>query len=798
MVIALVVKGGPLAGQRLLVDGRIVLGRGEADVTIDDPQISRRHAIVRPVGGGLEVEDLGSLNGTWVNGERITSMRVLLPGDVLRLGETTVEVEAERRETPTVAAPEPASPSGERQRTPSGDELRPVTALFADIVGSTALGERLAPYELKELIGSSVTRMSREVERFGGHVQAYMGDGIAVYFGVPAVHEDDPERAAWAGLAILDTIRDYAEEVERTWGIANFSARVGINTGQVAVGLVGAAEPQSVSVGDTTNVASRLESAAEPGTIAVGEATAKALIHRFVLEPLGEVAVRGRERPVPAWRLVSAQEAAHMEEPLPVVGREAERARFELILDELDSGRGQSVVLMGDAGIGKTRLLSELRSRCAGRATWLEGACLSFAAERLYNPFIRMLRVWVGAEEGEPDLSVRTKLHAKLALLPDFAVADHMPYLARLLGVTLEPQTEESVQSLLPEELAARIRRAYRSWVKSLAGRGAVVIAIEDLHWADSSTCELANELLELTDHVPLLVVCTMRPERSSHGWDVRLRIHAEYPHRAVELPLGPLPDDLALELLDQLPRSGEIDASERTLIVAAAEGNPLYIGELLIGFSDGAAERHGATWAPTVTRRGLLTPTLENLMVSQIDRLSPEQRRLAQIAAIIGRRFPRRLLEDLAAEADLSEEITQLLRAGVIREAGRYPDPEYAFRHGLLREAAFSTLPPPRRRELYRAVAVAVERLYAASLDDQLEVLAHYFGRSDDLPKALEYMERAADRAIALDAPTDAIDLWRGALAVAQQLGGDAAAEARLRQRIDDTQHAAQYHRGP
>jgi predicted ATPase len=452
---------------------------------------------------------------------------------------------------------------------------------------------------------------------------------------------------------------------------------------------------------------------------------------------------------------------------------------------------------MGDAGIGKTRLLSELRSRCTGRATWLEGACLSFAAERLYNPFIRMLRVWVGTEEGEPDASVRTKLHAKLELLPDFDVAEDMPYLARLLGVTLEPE-EESFQNLLPEVLAARIRRAYHRWVKSLAGRSAVVIAVEDLHWADSSTCELASELLELTDQVRLLVVCTMRPERSSHGWDVRLRIHADYPHRAVELPLGPMPDDLALVLLDQLPRSSEIDAAERALIVAAAEGNPLYIEELLIGFSDGAAERRGTTWAPTVTRRGLLTPTLENLMVSQIDRLAPEQRHLAQIAAIIGRRFPRRLLEDLAVKADLSEEITQLLRAGVIREAGWYPEPEYAFRHGLLREAALSTLPPPRRRELNRAVAVAVETLYAASLDDQLEVLAHYFSRSDDLSKALEYMEGAAERAIALDAPADAIGLWRGALDVAQRLGGDPASEARIRQRIDDTQHAAQYQRGP
>jgi class 3 adenylate cyclase len=804
---ALLVKGGPLAGRRLPVEKGLVFGRVNADVTIDDPLISRRHALIRPVGDALEVEDLGSLNGTWVNGERITSSRRLRPGDLIALGETTAEVEAEEQ-TPTVTAPSPpavaasrapvAPPGSERALTATGDELRRVTVLFADIVGSTSLGEKLAPYEVKTLVGDSVTRMSREVERFGGSVQAYMGDGIAVYFGVPAVHEDDPERAARAGLAIIDTIREYAKEVEATWDIPDFNARVGINTGQVAVGLVGAAEPQSVSVGDTTNVAARLESIAEPGTIVVGEATARALIHLFVLEPLGDLLVKGREHAVPAWRLVSAQETAHVQPTLPLVGREDELDRFDWILDELDAGRGQVVVLTGEPGIGKTRLLHELGARAASRATWLEGNCLSFGTERLYDPFIRVLRTWVGVEEGEVDLAVRTKLQAKLDLLPEFDVAADMPYLARLLGATPGPAAEDDLHDLPPDELAARIRRAYRHWVTSMAQDCAVVIAVEDLHLADSSTCELASELLELTDQIPLLLVTSLRPERSSRGWAVRVRIHADYPHRAVELPLGPVPDTDAARLLEQLPRSGELDASDRDLIVAAAEGNPLYVEELLIGFTDGAAERRGTTWAPASTHRGLLTPTLENLMVSQIDRLAPEERQLAQTAAIVGRRFPRRVLEHLAARADLAGEITELLRAGVIRESRRYPEPEYSFRHGLLREAALSTLPPPRRRELYRAVAVAFETLYASSLDDQLEVLAHYYGRSDDLPKALEYLERAAVRALALDAPADAAELWQSALDIVRRLGGDPAAEARLQRRIDDAQTVARRKHDP
>src|SRR5437762_1755590 len=183
------------------------------------------------------------------------------------------------------------------------DEMRPITALFADIAGSTGLGERLGPDEVKALIGECVTRMSGAVEELGGTVQAYMGDGICAYFGVPQAHEDDPERAARAALRILEVVGEYGRDIEQAWGISGFGVRVGLNSGPTAVGLVGAADPQTVALGDTTNVAARLQAAAAPGTIVVGETTARHLGSRFVLEPLGEVSVKGRTGAVPAWRL---------------------------------------------------------------------------------------------------------------------------------------------------------------------------------------------------------------------------------------------------------------------------------------------------------------------------------------------------------------------------------------------------------------------------------------------------------------------------------------------------------------
>src|SRR5438105_9643232 len=247
------------------------------------------------------------------------------------------------------------------------DELRPVTVLFADIVGSTALGERLAPDEVKALVGEVVTRMSRAVEEFGGTVQAYQGDGICAYFGVPSAHADDPERAARAALRILELVHAQAADIRAAWDIDRFNVRVGVNGGQTAVGPVGAGQPQAVALGDTTNVAARLEGLAETGTILVGEATARQLERRFVLEERGAVTVKGRAKPVRTWMLVRARPGTHESVSTPLVGRETELARLGVTLDELVAGRGGVLLLTGDDGIGKTRLLAKARDHVGER-----------------------------------------------------------------------------------------------------------------------------------------------------------------------------------------------------------------------------------------------------------------------------------------------------------------------------------------------------------------------------------------------------------------------------------------------
>ena len=782
----LIMTKGPLAGQRFSFGSQLVIGRAGADVTIDDPLISRRHAIVRLADDAVEVEDLGSLNGTWVNGAGIDAPRKLAAGDVVQVGSASFQVEDHRAgpahtmlaraATPTnPASPPPPEPEPDAH---AEDELRPVTALFADIVGSTTLGERLTPDAVKLVIGDFVGRMTRAVEQYGGTVQAYMGDGIAAFFGVTRANEDDAERAARAGLVILAEATAYAKEVENSWQISNFGVRVGINTGPVAIGFVGGATPQSVTVGDTANVAARLQSLADPGTIVVGEATARSLSRVFALDPLGEVAVKGRREPVTAWRLVATQATLQSRPLTPLVGRDSEMARLGEILVELGEGRGQIAVVLGDAGIGKSRLIAEQRSRAGANVTWLEGQCLSYGTEVTYGPLIQILKNRIGAEEGEGNLSVMTKLRAECAQLPSSEVAGTLPYLARVLSLRLDPADEQMLARQSSSDLAHKMHLAYRAWLLSLAGRGPVVVVIEDMHWADPQSCQLLEELLELVDQAPVLFLLTLRIESTSAGWGVRMRALSDHPRRTSEFPLGLLNREDSRRLLQGVARSGELGESALELIANAAEGNPLYLEELLNTLVDSSTVLPDQPWGHSVIKPRMLTPTLESLLLARIDTLSESGRRLAQLAAVIGRNFPATVLEQIADVENVDQVLRSIVRADIIREVRRYPELEYSFRHGLLWQACLSTLPAARRRRLHGAVATAFESLFRDAIDNHLEVIAHHFARSDNLRKALVYLERAGEQAASLDAGQRAEELWTKALSVAGTLGDAEAAQ--------------------
>ena len=763
----LAVLDGAENGRRIRVAGQLTVGRDDdAGLLLDDPEISRAHATLVPADGGLEIRDLGSLNGTWVNGERISSPTVLAPGDVVKVGTTRIEVLAVGgRGLASVPRSSPTPVEAE-------DELRPVSVLFADVVGSTPLAERLDPEEYAALIGGCVDRMCRAVEQFGGVIDAYMGDGIAAFFGFPAATEDDAERAATAALAVVKAIDAYAHEVRETWTLPDLNVRVGVNSGQVAIGVVGSAERHPVALGDTMNVAARLQGTAEPGTIVIGGATARKLRGRFLVAPLGHVAVRGRERPVEAWRLLGPRSDRRRSEASGFVGRSDETALLASAADALRAGRGGLLLVDGEPGIGKTRLVEWLCAQVGDDVTWLEGHCVSYGGQPLYHAPAEALRGWVAGD----DVAQRTSTLERLGLEPGA-----LPYLAMLLSADAGDEPAPGANGSA-DEFGAALRDAYAAWIRGLCRDRPVVFALHDLHWADHWTLELVDRLVELLDDLPLLIAVTNRAAPGANDRGLREHARVAQRDRLVELSLGPLTGDEAELLLTQLA-PGELDPEARAEVIARAEGNPLYLEQLLRSLLESGGLAARRTWALTVPAAQLPTG-LESLLVARIAALPRDARRVAQAGAVLGRAFSPAVLSLIEGVEELERNLMRLLRANIIRETRALPDREYAFTHGLLQEAALSTLTRARRRELYRLVATAYQQAFGDSLDDKLELLAFYFARGGDLEQALEYLERAANRATSLRAHTQAAHFWSRAAAVAEKVN-DPDARDRIERRL-------------
>lgn len=639
------------------------------------------------------------------------------------------------------------------------DEVRPLTALFADVVGSTALGERLAPDEVKTLVGECVSKMTHAVESYGGVVRSFMGDGVAAFFGLEVAREDDPIRAGLAALRILEVISEDTGEVESAWGIRGFAVRVGINSGWVAAGLVGGADPKFVALGDAVNIAARLQAIAEPTSIVLGGSTALRLAERFELERLGQVEIRGRTQPVEAWRLLAYKGEPESVGTGPFVGRSHEIERFGRAIGELDLGRGQILIILGEPGLGKSRMMTEFRSRCPDDVLWLPGRCSYQHVRGPYGPFVDMLRTWLDIEAGAPEVLARVRLTARLRELLGSAAVDVLPYLGQLLSVELDPPMEEEFRRRSPEDRANAVRMAYVRWIGALAREAPVALAIDDVDRADASTGALLQELFALTDEVPVLFVLTLRAEPGTLGWEARISALSDHAHRTGELALDPLSDDEADELVALLDPEGHLSLAARRELCLRGEGNPFYLEELSSAVVNAVqTSGEGNVDAPDLQ----LAPALEGLLLARIDRVSPRARGVLQTAAICGRRFEKAVLKAAVGSEELDEDLVHLVREGLLREDGRLPSQHFAFRHGLYQEAVLRTLPPARVRELHETVGRVIEVSPAA--EQAPEVIASHFVLSGNREKAVQYLEKAAMRASALSSLGEALELFDSA----------------------------------
>jgi ABC-type oligopeptide transport system substrate-binding subunit/class 3 adenylate cyclase len=662
------------------------------------------------------------------------------------------------------------------------EERRVVTALFADIVGSTPLGERLGMEEYKLVIGEAVAHMVGAVETFGGTVKDLAGDGILALFGAPLAHEDDPERAILAALRIVEDIDGFSSEVARSWGISGLDVRVGVETGPVVTGAVGSgSRVEYGAVGDVVNVAARLQSHAEPGTVLVGATTRSLVGPAFSWGPEHEVTLKGKSEALSvsiATGVTGEQARVSIEAITPFVGRDDERARGIETVGGVLTGSGAIVLITGEPGIGKTRLTGELRRAfetghsAYGEPRWLEGRCVSYGGSLPYGPFRDLLRSWLGVHTDDPPLRVRVALRGHLDRLFEDRATESLPYLAALLDLDQEPETVARLAELSPEALRFRTFEVVRGLIGRLAADGPVAVAIEDLHWADVTSLDLLSELGRDTDTSALLLVCTSRTERDHASWRVKEDLQRTFPHRTVDIALGGLAARAEGELLDALA-GGQIPEPLRGRILASAEGNPFFLEEIVRSLADAGAivdDERGWRVEPGVTPE--IPMTVEKVIGSRIDNLAPLTRDTLTAAAVLGRTFDQRLLQAVCADREIQADLTDLMRLDLVRESRRWPEPEYRFKHALIQEAAYRTLVREDHGRLHRRAAEWLEARGAGRDHEGAGLLAYHWLGADDVDQAIRYLTIAGDRARLAYALDEAIDHYRDLLPLLERQG--------------------------
>jgi class 3 adenylate cyclase/tetratricopeptide (TPR) repeat protein len=629
--------------------------------------------------------------------------------------------------------------AGSERRLPG--ERRLATVLFADIAGFTNLSKTKDPEDLKELVDSCMTKLSAIVDRYDGFVDKVIGDALMAVFGAPVAHGDDPERAVRAALEMQRCA------VENSAEFGGLALSVGVNTGEVYFAPAGPDERETV-LGEAVNAAQRLQAAAGAGTVLVGEATRRATERAIAYEPVAAVRIKETEEPIPAARAVRIAAAPEAAPAAPIVGRDGELGVLRGIWERATGERRPHLVtVLGPPGIGKTRLaaaVAELAETTGG--TVVRGRSLPYGQTSGYAALRQQIKQVADIYESDAAAVARQKLESAVAaVLPAEAAADVAPHLAALIGVAADEAIPEKHVLLL----------SVRRFVEALAATGPLVLVFEDIHWADPSLLDLIEHLAARLRDTPVLVLALARPELldTRPSWGGGLLSHTA-------LPLEPLSAasarELAIRLLEERAGAAAPDLAAR--LGETAEGNPLFIEELaasLVEDATGSLEE--------------LPTTVRGIIASRLDGLPAEERAVVLDASVLGKTFWRGVLERLGSgDGRLAEILDSLEARDLVRREGSSRlegDDEYAFKHMLIREVAYGTLPKAVRRERHAAVARLIEEFSGARIGASASILAHHWEQAGQLDKAVDYMIAAAREAGRAWAKAEAVALYDRAL---------------------------------
>ena len=669
---------------------------------------------------------------------------------------------------------------GARTKGVGSGERRVVTMLFCDVTGSTSAASTLDPEEWAEIMNGAFEHLISPIYRYEGTLARLMGDAILAFFGAPISHEDDPQRAVLAGLDIVQGIGAYQAEVKSKWNL-DFGVRVGINTGLVVVGEVGSdTRVEYTAMGDAINLAARMEQTAQSGTVQVAADTYNLIAPLFDFENLGEIEVKGKDDPVSAYRVIGPKAVPGRLRGIeglssPLIGRDSEFSALRQVLAKLYQGSGGIVCLMGETGIGKSRLLDELETeweKIAGSGSpWIISQGVSYDTTRPYGLFMQSMRHVYGIEENDPPELIREKVERT----PDAFPPEVKMLVVRVVGALLAVGADSDGPQLHGEALKQELHQACQNVLRASASLAPTVMLLDDLHRADPASVELMIEIFPLVEELPLLMLCSFRPERQSPAWRMKQTAETDYPHRYTEISLGALTDENSSLLFGNLLSIVDSRPQLSQMILAKTGGNPLFVEEFirtLIDTGDITRDESGMHWTPDTEVADIPIPeNLLALITSRIDRLEEDTRRTLQLSSVIGRSFYHRVIKlNSDSSIALDKELNTLQRAELIREAGRVPEVEYIFRHDLTREAAYNSILLRERREFHRNVGEAVEELFTDRLEEQSHLLAHHFSQAEDAERAMKYSAMAGDLAARLYANDEATTHYTRAIELARQ----------------------------
>jgi class 3 adenylate cyclase/tetratricopeptide (TPR) repeat protein len=640
-----------------------------------------------------------------------------------------------------------------------------VTVLFADLKGSMELLADRDPEEARRLLDPVLERMIEAVHHYEGTVNQVMGDGIMALFGAPVAHEDHAVRACYAALRMQQWINLYADELQRGGGTP-VQIRVGLNSGEVVVRAIGSdLHMDYTAVGQTTHLAARMEQMAKPGSVLVTGDTLKLAEGYVQVRRLGPVTVKGLENPTEVYELTgvgparSRLQASAVRGLTRFVGRERELQQLAEALEQAGAGHGQAVAIVGEAGVGKSRLVWEFtRSHRTHGWLVLESGSVSYGRDTPYLPVIELLKAYLRIQERDDQRAIRERVAGKLLMLDRT--------LEPLLALLDVPVDDAAWGALDPPQRRQRILEAVKRLLLRESQVQPLLLLVEDLHWIDSESQAWLDGLIESLPTARILLLVNYRPEYQ-HAWGSKTYY--------TQLRIDPLPPESADELLTALlGQNGTLEPLKRVLI-ERTEGNPFFLEEsvqtlveTLVLVGDRGAYR--MTRAPETWQ---IPATAQAILAARIDRLPPEDKRLLQAASVIGKDVPFTLLQAIAdvPENSLRRGLTHLQAAEFLYETSLFPDPEYTFKHALTHEVAYGSVLQDRRRALHARILEALEVLYPDRLAEHVERVAHHAFRGEVWEKAVTYLRQAGAKALARSAYREAVAGFEQALAALRPL---------------------------